>query len=304
MSMNTPSPCRPEECASWIALLDECFGYQPPESYGVDFAPSFSEAALAGSRVVREAGAIVSGGVMVERMAVTAAGSAKFAALGAIATAEKHRGQGHSRAVMDSLIAAAEDSGAAAALLWSETPEYYTQYGFEPRGAQLLLPLQIVSGDLAGLKPAPGKLAQGWTMSAVRPLHGRHPSRIERSDDLWGEQARITSCTRLEWRAPDGAVAAYMGIGRGKDMAGVIHEWGGSAAGLLAMLQALLPHAPELLWLTHPRLEDPVRELISSKGLALAPQPLALFKPLGGVDIPPALDDIIDLCWFWGLDSV
>ena len=56
----------------WIAFLDECFEYAGDGSYGVDFAPLFTESALKKSKIIEENSSIVSSGTLFTHKAVTA----------------------------------------------------------------------------------------------------------------------------------------------------------------------------------------------------------------------------------------
>jgi hypothetical protein len=80
---------------------------------------------------------------------------------------------------------------------------------------------------------------------------------------------------------------------------GVIHEWGGEPAALHALVYSVLKLRPDLCWLTHPSLADPIRSALGPSAM-LMDGSLALFKPLSPSIAPGDLDD----AWFWGLDSL
>jgi len=76
-------------------------------------------------------------------------------------------------------------------------------------------------------------------VEAVGALYERHPVRVARTTEETRALLDCPAMTRLV-RERDGEVVAYTCMGRGKDLADAIHEWGGDAGDVLALVRANL----------------------------------------------------------------
>jgi predicted N-acetyltransferase YhbS len=291
--------CAPEERILWAEFLDKSFGYEAAStsSYAVDFAPLFEPGALERSRLVWKDGSIVSSATLYPVSAVTPSRRLELAIIGAVATRDDCRGQGLSTRVMRELEDQALALGRDGIVLWSDKQEFYQRFGFAPAGRQLVYALAELAPPDGSVG---GKLIQGWDWSSVRAIYQRHQRRVDRAEDYWTAIRRVRSCTRVQWISESGEVLAYLGFDRGHDLRGVIHEWGGEAPALHALVHATLKSRPDLCWLTHPSIEDPIRQALGASSSPLLDGNLALFKPLSSSVAPRDLDD----AWFWGLDSL
>ncbi|MBI2605667.1 MAG: GNAT family N-acetyltransferase [Deltaproteobacteria bacterium] len=293
--------CTPERLLEWWNFLDRAFGYEPPQSYRVDFAPLFEFEALPSSRLLIVDGKIASSAALHPATVLTAAGPVRFGVIGAVATEEVQRGRGYSNRVLLEIEKAAGELRLDVLILWSDKAEFYEKMGFHAAGKQEIYSLDNLPGFTQGartLRPI-GGAREGWTLNAVRSLYTMHRLRSERTDRYWNALAKITSCRRMEWVGKDGLVNAYLGFHRGRDMQNIIHEWGGEARALHALVLAALENNPALLWLTCPALEDPIRALLPRGESPVLEGQLALVKPLRTL---PA--GAFDSFWFWGLDSL
>ncbi|HRK02601.1 MAG TPA: hypothetical protein PLH57_08035, partial [Oligoflexia bacterium] len=136
--------------------------------------------------------------------------------------------------------------------------------------------------------------------SLIRDRLSGRVFRCERTPEYWAELEKIRTCTRLQWLNEQGEATAYLAYNRGKDLKGVVHEWGGEGNALTKLAAVAASKNSDLTWLTHPGLADPIMGLAENR-TSLKPlmqSHLALFKPL--------TSRVIDYSkfWFWGLDSL
>ncbi len=295
MSDLVTRPCGPEESKSWAEFLDRNFGYAPPHSYAVDFAPLFESSALQRSCLVFKAQQIVSSASLYPVTVVTPSKQLQLAIIGAVATDEGFRGQGLSTRVLSEVEASARAAQLDGVILWSDKAEFYAKSGFAPVGKQLIVSLEQLPKPSAMVEGSP---SYGWDWAQVRILYTRHRMRVARTETHWKSLEAIKSCTRVQWVDSTGRVQAYLGFDRGRDMNGVIHEWGGEKNALHCLLWTVLQSRPNLMWLTHPSLRDPIMSILPD-GRAIDGT-LALFKSLN----PQITAADLDTAWFWGLDSL
>lgn len=288
--------CTPNDVENWVKFLDHIFEYTAPLTVREDFAPFFEPENIGNVRLYIKDGQILASAAMFAHIMITPAGSVKLGVIGLVATAAEARGQGYATQIIQEMEIMARLQGLDGILLWSDKADFYEKLGFAAVGQQRIYmlhnlpePATKVNADVRG----------EWTVAQVRPLYDKHPSRVKRTDDWWRWIQKITSCLKLEAVSPEGEVLAYVGFGRGKDMQNIVHEWGGRPDVLHALLWTVRKINPDLMWLTHPALVDPIRPLLPADEAPLVEGNLALAKLFKSVD--PA---VLDAMWFWGLDSL
>ena len=147
-------------------------------------------------------------------------------------------------------------AGAALALLWGGETVLYERLGFELCGVQTRVP----AGELELGEPIRDfssiKLGRGWIPSLMTPLRMRGSGlRLAESDERWIEAHRGVD---WYWLGEPEAPQAYAAIGRGIDLQGVVHEWGGESSDALKTLLQLV------------RMEHSEAQLLASPGLLAA----------------------------------
>jgi hypothetical protein len=246
------------------------------------------------------------------------------ALIGAVATAGSHRGHGLASRTVSLAVEWARERGAAMALLWGAETALYERLGFELCGSQVRIGLGEL--DLG----APIKdfsrivLGRGWIPSLVQSLKMRGSGlRLADSDERWLEAHKGVD---WYWLGEPDAPQAYAALGRGIDLQGLVHEWGGeSPEALKTLLQlvrmergdAQLLASPELLgaWQLG-AVQAPVEYLCMARALDVA----RLTRGFGialPADDPLMTTPDAAICrklfgpgenarplWIWGLDAV
>lgn len=295
MTTFEPKACSKSQINEWISFLDSQFEYGDSHSYGVDFAPLFEDKAISNSRLIYIDGRIAASAIVYPKKMFIGEDTLNLGVIGAVATHPDFRNQGMSSAIIEELEKIAQSLKLDGMILWSDKEEFYSKLGFFPLGQQLIY-------FLASLESAPevsGKATRGWNLAQVSNLYNMHVVRSERTQEYWKSLERITSCDRYQWVDDTGAVKAYLGFNRGKDMQNVIHEWGGEADFLHALVSEVLRTHPNLMWLTHPDLNDPIRKKLPTDEKPILKSHLGLMRLFHKIE--PA---IIERLWFWGLDSL
>lgn len=241
-------------------LLDSGFGVQAPGRFLDDFPIWDERLGPAGEKVIRigvwDGGELVScAGARLAQIRVPT-GSMDVVLIGAVATAESHRGSGLASRTVSLAVEWGRERGAAMAMLWGGETGLYERLGFELCGVQMRAPLEAL--DLgAPLKDFSGiVLGRGWIPSLMSSLRMRGSGlKLTPSDESWIEAHRGTD---WYWLGDPAAPRAYAAIGRGIDLQGLVHEWGGESPEELKTLLRLV------------RMERPDAQLLASPDLLTA----------------------------------
>lgn len=197
--------------------------------------------------------------------------------VGSVSTDPEFRSQGLATRVLESAERALAAEGAALALLWADDPRFYFARGYRPAGAEddyaigeselELLP------RLDGVRPA-----RPEDSGAIHALYREHPSRVERSR---GETAALLECPGMTTlvHASGARVTGYACLGRGRDLEGTIHEWGGSPGAVLGLVRAHAERrAGEPTFLMAPTTATELRERMDALGVPCSRGVLGLAK--------------------------
>lgn len=249
-------------------------------------------------------------------------GKIKLGIIGAVATDPLYRGRGVASDAVSFLLKWLESQDVAMTVLWGSDVGFYARFGFRPFGAQLMLGLKDYletshpqqARDVG--KPS-GIVKQGWVDGIFnKMLQRRTGLKHELCDIEWIREHR-----HVEWfwmgspEQPD----AYVGYGRGIDLQGLVHEWGGDPGALRTLLSRVGELYPNAKILGSPELLGRPRMGAQTLGLALIHQPEVILKAYGlpKERLPEApLETLKDPrtifgdernpglpLWFWGLDS-
>lgn len=181
-------------------------------------------------------GTVLSACAILVRELVTPAARFQAGLVGSVATDPVHRGRGYAGAALASSEEVFAREDCLFALLWADDPAYYQRRGYVPIGAELdamILPETVHRLPAAdGIRPAcPGDAA------AIHALYVAHPERVSREERETAALLGGPGMTSLVLER-DGGVVAYACRGRGEDLRGTIHEWGGGAEDVLALVRA------------------------------------------------------------------
>jgi GNAT superfamily N-acetyltransferase len=279
----------PRDLAALEALLNSAFPVPAGASFYDDFAVWDPRCnlrvarwgAYQGERLVASAlgrSAWLSGRTRADRR--------RIGIVGGVVTSPDFRGQGLATRLVANACEAHRREGCAAAALWGSEHTLYRRIGFRLAGEQARVPLDEL---LAGRPARAATIHEGWTTGVFHALLRRSGGlALEEADRSWIEAHRNV---RWFWAGSLEQPSAYAALGRGIDLGGIVHEWGGEPAALQGLLHDLASKHGAREILAPPRA---IRDL----GLNLprdCVEPLCLlleFEP-----VPP------EALWFWGLDS-
>ena len=156
--------------------------------------------------------------------------------IGSVSTAEDKRNTGLASRILELAEEELRREGCIFALLWADVPEFYCQRGYGPIGAEDDF---VISDIVAEGFPSPhgARPATAGDTAAIHGLYEEHTLRVDRTED---ETRVLLGCPGMRTLVleRDGAVVAYTCLGRVRDLADAIHEWGGESSHVLALVRA------------------------------------------------------------------
>lgn len=162
--------------------------------------------------------------------------------IGSVATDPEHRGRGHASRILARAEAEAAEAGCVCSLLWADEPGFYERRGYSPIGTEI--DAVVTDADLAALpEPTDVREARKEDGPRVHELYMTHDSRLERSASETLALLETPGMLTLVRSGDDGPLA-YACVGRGADLGNVVHEWGGKADDVLALMRAHLDRRP------------------------------------------------------------
>ncbi|MCB9228176.1 MAG: GNAT family N-acetyltransferase [Deltaproteobacteria bacterium] len=229
------------------------------------------------------------------------------ALVGNVATSPEARGRGIMRNLMNFLWDQAVLQKLTALILWSDLHQFYEKLGFSMEGRELRI--TYVPGSIT-LPASPGRQLRHHPTEEISPsflsrlLEVRYQTgvSIERSLREFGELLRIPDTHLLSLSAEGGDLLAYVILGKGYDMPGVIHEWGAvSPHILLIMIRELLSLAelPEIMLLSPP-LHGVWKKELFAYAAEIREHHLALIRS----DDLTFREKIFSQSFIWGLDTI
>ncbi len=197
----------------------------------------FREDAPGQLETVEADGEVVSTCAWLRRDLITPSGVLPVALIGSVATSRGDRGKGYGSAVLDQAVRNATRAGAAVTLLWADDPAWYQERGWVPFGSETVY---VIDEANALLLPDPVGV-RAMTQDDAAEVHALYETHVSRT-------ARTLKETKIMLGVPnmqafvcerDGKIVGYACMGRGEDLAQVIHEWGGAPDAVLPCVSQL-----------------------------------------------------------------
>lgn len=204
--------------------------------------------------------------------------------IGLVYTDPKARGRGLGSQVVAACVEAIKDQGIPLAVLWSDRPDFYARQDFHPAGREELLVMDERCIRDAGRRlaaPGTGIEVRGVArddFEALEPLYASKRSRAERAAGALARQAAGPG-VHMRVAQREGRVRGYAAMGRGDDFQGIVHEWAGETAAVLACLGDLARDRPALGMLAGPD-ADPLLDALRAAGAGSHSSSFALIRLL------------------------
>lgn len=199
-----------------------------------EYPTAFTLANLNNIRVMFDESDVVSHALIKPLIVKTPLLLLKVAGIGSVVTADSHRNQGLSRQIMEDCLKSAEAQGCDVALLWTDIPDFYRKFNFEMAGTETHFTITgTLPTEATNLRFVNGNQI---APEAILNLYQKHTVTTLRTADEIRRFLKIPNANvYTAWNANNHLVA-YAVEGKGADLKGHIHEWGGNIPEFFALL--------------------------------------------------------------------
>lgn len=232
--MTEPRAPLESEVQPLIGFLDKYL--RPGQSWSIaaEYPQVFSSNNRSNIRIITDEARVLAHAAIKYLLIKNTFGLFKVAAIGSVLPDPAHRHQGLSQKIMKSCIEAAAKEGADFAVLWTDLYDFYRKMGFELAGSEVSLviestpPLAEADGAIKFM------LSEKVSPEALLRLYSQHTCGTLRTSEEIRKFLQIPNSRVYTAWSPQNELLAYAVEGKGADLRGYVHEWGGS-------LQYLLP---------------------------------------------------------------
>lgn len=231
--MDGPKAPNEIEYSNLIQFLNTELRGQENWSITNEYPLAFNEGNRRNIRIITEQNKVISHALVRPLIVKTPVAPFKVAAIGSVVTSSDHRKNGYSTKVIESCLQLAMSQNCELAILWTNLHDFYRRLGFELAGSELSIifdrQLQLPDSNLKfieGAKVAP---------EAIHRLYQQHTVASHRTLDELRQSLKIPNSRIYTAWDTHGLLQAYAIEGKGADLLGYVHEWGGGVPSLLQL---------------------------------------------------------------------
>ena len=232
-----PRALRPEEHPTAMRFVDSIFRPENPQAMEAEYSHVFDKKNIENMRVIVKDDEVISHTAIFNSTLRSGDLVFKIGGISAVGTHPDYRGKGLASEVMRDCINVMRESGCHLSFLWTDRHGFYRNLGYEPSGSFCLFkpPDSILSGaspDCEVVEYSPERLPE------IIQIHDRdyyYTERTPQEYEIYFSLPRVQTLLALR----DGKASAYAVIGKGRDLPGFIHDWGGEPRDLLRLAREL-----------------------------------------------------------------
>lgn len=222
------------ELATVFSFLNQNLRPGATWSIASEYPTALTPANLGNIRIITEQNKIVSHAVLKPLVIKSPTIIFKVGAIGSVVTDSNYRGQGLSTRILNECLAEAKKQDCDIAMLWTNLYDFYRKIDFELAGFEE----SIVIDQEFSTPSDQLKFMKGTKVSpeAIYKLYSQHTVASVRSAEDIRKFLSIPNTTLYTAWDLNNQLVAYAVEGKGADLTGYIHEWGGSVSKILSLL--------------------------------------------------------------------
>ncbi len=232
-----PRALRPEEHPDALRFVNSVFRPENPDTMEDEFPHVLGLENIENMCVIVKDGEVISHTAIYHSTIRSGDLEFKMGGISAVGTHPDYRGRGLAGRVLKDCMRVMRESGCHLSFLWTDLHDFYRPLGYEPAGSFYLFkpPASVMSDasqDCELVPYAPERLFE------IIEIHDREYLRVDRTQKEYEKYfglPRIQTLLALR----DGKVSAYAVMGKGRDLRGFMHDWGGNPKDLMRLAREL-----------------------------------------------------------------
>tara|TARA_B100000749_G_scaffold279661_1_gene273019 strand:- start:2085 stop:3179 length:1095 start_codon:yes stop_codon:yes gene_type:complete len=232
--MEGPKPSRSEDYSHIVSFLNEQLRPDQEWSIANEYPTAITPHNHLNMHIVKDEQKIVSHALARDLIIKSPMSLFKVATIGSVVTDSKYRNQGLSKKTILNCLEAGAERGCDFALLWTDLHDFYSKMGFQLAGSEISYNLDRPvrqSGE-------PLNYIEGNRVSAqaIAQLYNKHTVvSLRNASDIQKYLSIPAMRVYTAWDASN-RLRAYAVEGKGIDLHGYIHEWGGDLPDLFSLI--------------------------------------------------------------------
>ncbi|MES2965193.1 MAG: GNAT family N-acetyltransferase [Bdellovibrionota bacterium] len=266
-----------------VRFLDQNLRPKGTWSITSEYPLAFAESNRNNIRIITDKDEVLSHAVVRPMIVKTPAGLFKIAGLGSVVTSTQHRNQGLSTQIIESCLQASKAHGCDFAILWTNLYDFYRKLDFELAGSEnsVLLDRDIVGGEPNLKFMDSNKVAP----EAIHRLYSQHTVTSLRTVSETREYLQIPNSRVYTAWDSTGQLKAYAIEGKGADLDGYVHEWGGNVPALLSLFAHIRKAQNRSITIIIPSHSQNLIRAFNERGLRLNEGFLGMIKILNTANL-------------------
>ena len=203
-------------------------------SLASEYPTALSQSNMHNIRIITDEKKVLSHAVLKPLIIRTPMVVLKVAAIGSVVTDSQHRNQGLSRKVLDECLLEAQRQECDVAMLWTDLYDFYQKMDFELAGTEMSF---VIDKEFSTPQTQPLKFLKTSQISAesISRLYSQHSVTSVRTSEDIRKFLQIPQTVAYSAWDQNNQLVAYAIEGKGADLKGYIHEWGGGVSNLLSL---------------------------------------------------------------------
>jgi len=266
------------EFSSVVQFLNQNLRPQAAWSIQAEYPTVINTHNLNNIRIIKDGQTVLSHAALKPMIIKSPVGLMKMAGIGSVVTSSEHRNRGLSRQIIEDCLVAARNHGCDFAILWTDLFDFYRKMGFELAGSEVSFVIdKPLSTEIHGLT---FRETTQVAPEAIHRLYGQHTVISLRTIAEIQQYLQIPQThVYTAWDA-QGTLQAYAIEGKGADLNGYIHEWGGTVSALTALLSHVVQKKQKTLVLIAPAHSENLRRQLEGKNVKMHEGFLGMIKIL------------------------
>lgn len=233
--LNPRSPSA-QEYSDLLKFLDQSLRPKANWSISAEYPTTLTQDNLHNLCIIKEGDTVISHAALKPHVLKTPMAIFKVGAIGSVVTNDQHRNLGYSKKVLEECLELAKKQECDIAILWTNLYDFYQKIGFSLAGYEISL---VVNENFNSTIDSSVKILKSSQVdpAALHKVMSQHTVMTFRTAEDVRKFLKIPNSNIYTLWEANGTLSAYAIEGKGADLGGYIHEWGGGVSKLLQLFK-------------------------------------------------------------------